>query len=334
MDLNSFVDSDVVRDVETNYGFDMMGVELKHLLKESGNEIVIAYGWGKNPENYSDKDDEYDGKDIPIINTTELWQNTSELTPDAAVRQGKTDKDFSFSTTFLASGKDAGGEWYKDLGYNSTRSEEEDALSEGVITESSYIARRGGRWFNGNSVIKQKWYYVPAVILSYEKVGKTRQFTVEQAVWLKLKASARGQSGDLMKALATFKERNDTSVYGGLIRIERDGNFYNMSAVASDVQMDDETRELVEEYLETVTNFIGTRIKTIFEERHDSHPMTASNRKEYEASNNAVREFLTTRTADCETWEDFVQMYNIFANPIDISNLEAVPVIADNDIPF
>lgn len=343
-DINEMFEQEEVRDLKITWGYDMAGAELKTLVPNPGDEVVIAFGLGKletvkvgSKEVPNYKDDVYLGADILKLNTVEFWQNTSELTPLAAEQQGKDDKDFSFSTTFIAPAKPNGTEWYTDLGYASTRQEEGENLADGKVTVESYLQARGGKWFDGNTVLRQLWYNIPVVTLDITKNGKNRDFKITGAYWLKLKGAAgRGQSGSLMTALKTFSERNDPSVYGGLIKITREGNFYTFTPYSSDAVMDDDTRQTVEEYFESINEFITNRFSTIFTERHGGHPVVPSNKSEYELSNNYVRSFLVNRTEGCETWADFVDKYNILSGGIDVAELESVSIIDidEDDVPF
>lgn len=331
-----FADEVHVVDVPMELGWGDFGVQLKQVLEASGATTTFVFGMGKTAAEYvsGQMDEGYDinNKALMKLYTSELWLNTADLTPEAATAQGYKDKHFPFTTHFFDSQKHLGGEWYKDLCYPYDKADEKKSLADGVFTVESFSAQRGGgSWFDGKAVITQLWYFIPVIQVEITGKGANRVITPVKTMLLKLKGSARGQSGLFFKAISKFADRDDPSVYLGLIDAEREDNFYNFAASAITIPEDE--RELYDSQFDLLNARVKDVFSTAFKVRHGGHPMSASNPKSYAASNDAVRGYITSIT-QYNTWDEYVADNSIAATPFDESGLVEVSAFDTDDVPF
>ena len=332
-----FIDEEVPEmtsvEIDTGYG----GLQLKDLLPKKGDSVSFVFPYGLDDGTY-DVNNKYTGSDVTTFNSCVFWMKASDLNPTAKEAMGfSPDAENVFTRTFLCASKPTGNEWYKDLGYSHDFQDEKQSLEKGIISEQSYTNQRGGRWFNGNSVMPIRWFHMPIVLVEYSGRGSDRTFTFPKAAWLKLKGRngpnldsfrMRGQLQSLLDTFNGLEDGDEPSVYMRIINVKRTeeqiSNYYTFSR--PDVTLPKEYYEFVEGAAARVKETYERQFRTIFENQHGSVPMSASDLAADKKSNDNVRNYLVSIT-NAKNWAEFVEMHNIFATPTDVSELVEEEII-------
>lgn len=295
------------------------GAELKNLVPNKNDSRTFMIPFGTDDRSYPDGETFVHLYELPGYNIIQFWMNVSDLN-DAAksvlVREGS--KSSMFTRQFLGASKTTFKEWWLDLGYVSTAKEERDLAD--VITNDSwrrvYHDSNKVQFYAGNAVMPQIWHNVPLVEVIISGKGKDKTYALGNPVWLKLKPN---QLEDFVKVFVGIDEPPITNRMVILHNSGEGMNRYSWSrleGLAPEALWEpaQAARKLVEERIENL-------LTSIYENNHGGVAPTANNPEQDEISNDNVRNYLLSIT-NFDTWDEFVEAYNIRAEPLTASELE------------
>lgn len=304
------------------------GAELKNLVPNKNDSRTFIIPFGTDMELSYPDGETFDPKhELPGYNIIQFWMNVSDLN-DAAksvlIREGS--KSSMFTRQFLGASKTTGNEWWLDLGYVSTAKEERELAD--VITNESwrrvYHDSSKVQFYAGNAVMPQVWHNIPLVEVIIDGKGKNKTYSLGNAVWMKLKPN---QLEDFMKV---FVGLDEPPITNRMVLLHNSGegmNRYSWSRLEGTAP--EELWEPVQEARKMVEERITNLLTSIYENNHGSVAPTANNPTQDKKSNDNVRAYLLSIT-NFDTWDEFVEAYNIRAEPLTASELEDLGEFALN----
>ena len=305
MRLDSFMET--AREVVKSYG--NAGVELKHAVPEREERLfVIPFGDPSDETNYVSRI--YTGEDAPGYLTGVLWLNTTDLTPEFKTIANVGDKQNMISRLFMLS-KNKNAQWYRELGYVGTRTEERQAIAAKQFNEEAYKGvYPHGTFFDGNLVMPQIWHNIPLIeIEMVEKAGEMEYIPIN-LVWLKLKPN---QFKDFCAAFAGLKTSpKDYGLQWKLVTIANSGegtSRYSFSR--GEGSLPEGQRIEFKEFSKQIEEHVFNFYRNLYVNQHDSNVDNAE----------AVQKYLLSIT-EFSSWEAFVSAYSLSARPVDGSKLK------------